>query len=66
MGAFAVLGVSSSSGLAYAIVLHLVQLLVTITFGLWGMIRDGQSFSTLLASIGNQNQTSETIMEEEH
>lgn len=66
MGAFAVLGVSSSSGLAYAIVLHLVQLLVTTTFGLWGMIRDGQRFSTLLASIGNQNQATEILKEEEY
>jgi len=66
MGAFAVLGVSSSSGLAYAIVLHLVQLLVTTTFGLWGMIRDGHRFSTLLASIGNQNQATEILKEEEY
>lgn len=51
MGAFAILGASGSSGLAYAIVLHLVQIVVTTTFGLWGMIRDGRSLSSLLASV---------------
>jgi uncharacterized protein (TIRG00374 family) len=56
VGAFTILGVSSSAGLAYAVVLHLVQIVVTTTFGLWGMIRDGRSFSSLLASIREKQQ----------
>jgi hypothetical protein len=66
VGAFAILGVSSSSGLAYAIVLHLVQVLVTTVFGLWGMIRDGQKLSTLLASITDNKQIEEPAAIEEH
>lgn len=54
MGAFALLGITSASALAYAIILHLVQILVTTVFGLWGMIRDGQSFATLLDSVTNK------------
>ena len=66
VGAFAVLGVSSSSGLAYAIVLHLVQVIVTTVFGLWGMIRDGQNLSTLLSSVTDQKQVQEPAAIEEH
>lgn len=66
VGAFAILGVSNSAGLAYAIVLHLVQIVVTTTFGLWGMIRDGRSFTSLLASIKNDQQEDKIVMSEEH
>lgn len=51
MGAFALLGVTASYGLAYAIVLHLAQVLVTTIFGVWGLIRDGQSLSSLFETI---------------
>jgi len=54
LGAFAILGASSASGLAYAIVLHVVQIFVTTVFGLWGIIRDGQKLSTILDSILNK------------
>lgn len=66
MGAFAVLGVSGSSGLAYAIVLHLVQIVVTTTFGLWGMIRDGRSLSSLLASVLEKQRNDTNTIDEEH
>ncbi len=66
VGAFAVLGVSNSAGLAYAIVLHLVQIVVTTTFGLWGMIRDGRSFSSLLATIKEKQQADQIATSEEH
>jgi len=54
LGAFALLGISSGSALAYAIVLHLAQIFVTTLFGLWGMVRDGQKLSTLLDSLVNR------------
>ena len=54
LGAFALLGISSGSAVAYAIVLHLVQIFVTAVFGLWGMARDGQKLSTLLDSLVNK------------
>jgi len=66
MGAFAVLGASGSSGLAYAIILHLVQIVVTTTFGLWGMIRDGRSLSSLLASVGEKQRIDYNKINEEH
>lgn len=65
VGAFAILGVSNSAGLAYAIVMHLVQILVTTTFGLWGMIRDGRSFSSLLATIKEKQQNDQFEKSEE-
>lgn len=51
LGAFALLGVTTHAGLAYAIVLHLAQILVTTFFGIWGLIRDGQSLSTLFETV---------------
>ena len=66
VGAFAILGVSNSAGLAYAIVLHLVQIVVTTTFGLWGMFRDGRSLSSLLASLKNGQQEEQIVVSEEH
>jgi hypothetical protein len=66
VGAFVILGVSNSAGLAYAIVLHLVQIVVTTTFGLWGMIRDGRSFSSLLSSIKQEQQVEHIVISEEH
>ena len=64
VGAFAILGVTNTSALAYAIVLHLAQVIVTTAFGLWGMIRDGQSFSTIFSSLMNKKE-SESIASEE-
>ncbi len=61
LGAFALLGISSSSALAYAIVLHLAQIFVTTLFGLWGMFRDGQKLSTLLDSIVNRKNGKNTV-----
>lgn len=62
MGAFALLGISSGSALAYAIVLHLVQIFITTLFGLWGMIRDGQKLSTLLDSISQKKNVEKTVI----
>lgn len=66
VGAFAILGVSNSAALAYAIVLHLVQVVVTTTFGLWGMIRDGRSFSSLLAPLVEEQPEDQIATSEEH
>ncbi len=66
VGAFAILGVSNSAGLAYAIVLHLVQIVVTATFGLWGMIREGRSFSTLLTAIREKQLEEQVVTSEEY
>lgn len=54
VGSLALLGISSSSALAFAIVMHLNQIIITAIFGLWGLIRDGQSLSGLLASLSDK------------
>jgi len=51
VGSLALLGISSGSALAYAIVMHVDQIIITAVFGLWGLIRDGQSLSSLLSSL---------------
>ncbi len=54
VGSLALLGISSSSALAFAIVMHLDQIVITAIFGMWGLIRDGQSLSSLLATLSDQ------------
>ena len=56
VGAFALLGISSSAALAYAIVLHIDQIIVSAVFGLWGLIRDGQNLSTIMSSLTAKKQ----------
>jgi uncharacterized membrane protein YbhN (UPF0104 family) len=59
VGSLALLGISSGSALAYAIVMHLDQIVLTAVFGLWGLIRDGQSLSSLLSSLTEKKPTVE-------
>jgi hypothetical protein len=65
VGSLALLGISSSSALAYAIVMHLDQIVVTAVFGLWGLIRDGQSISSLLASLSQKKPADEALINKE-
>jgi glycosyltransferase 2 family protein len=51
VGAIVIVGGASSKALAYAIVLHFMQFLVSGIFGIWGLIREGMSFSQLINSI---------------
>lgn len=48
VGALAVLGVSRSQALAYAITLHLLQFIITGIIGLYGLAREGQSIGELI------------------
>lgn len=59
VGALAILGVSTGSALAYAVILHLIQIVVTAIFGLWGLIRDGQNLTTLFSTLSNQKKVEE-------
>jgi uncharacterized protein (TIRG00374 family) len=61
VGSLTILGISSSSALAYAIVLHLDQIVITAVFGLWGLIRDGQNLSSLLASLSKKKEQEEAV-----
>lgn len=47
VGALSILGISNSTALAYAIVLHFVQFFTTAIFGLIGLSREGQSIESL-------------------
>ena len=47
VGAFALLGVESSKALAYALILHAMQFIVSSSFGFIGLVKEGHSFSTL-------------------
>lgn len=47
VGALALLGVTSSTGLAFAITLHAMQFVITAILGLIGLAQDGRSVSQL-------------------
>ena len=51
VGALAVLGVSRSQALAYAITLHLLQFVLTGIIGLYGLAREGQSIGALIGQL---------------
>jgi hypothetical protein len=46
-----VLGVSYSPALAYAFLMHFIQFGMTGIFGVWGLARQGKSFSNLWSEI---------------
>lgn len=47
VGALALLGVSSSIGLAFAITLHAMQFIITAILGLIGLLQDGRSLTQI-------------------
>ena len=51
VAAVVILGGKESQALAYAILFHVLQFIVSGVFGFWGLIRDGQSFSSLRANL---------------
>ncbi|MCJ7694709.1 MAG: flippase-like domain-containing protein [Anaerolineaceae bacterium] len=48
VGAFALLGIESSIALAYALILHAMQFVISSGFGFIGLILEGQSISSLI------------------
>lgn len=53
-----ILGGDESSALAYAIIMHFMQFISVGIFGIWGLIREGQSLKSLF-SAANFNEGSE-------
>ena len=51
VAAAVILGGAESQALAYAILFHVIQFIVSGFFGIWGLIRDGQTFSSLTTSL---------------
>ncbi len=63
VAALSLYGVNQSQALAFALVSHLVQILSTTFFGIWGFIREGLSVGELLTQIRNtQNNQEEIVM----
>jgi glycosyltransferase 2 family protein len=50
-GALSLVGVSFSLALGYAILMHFIQFVITGILGLWGLARDGRSFSSLFRDL---------------
>jgi uncharacterized protein (TIRG00374 family) len=49
--ALVIVGANESMALVYAILIHVLQFTISMILGLWGLIRDGQNFSKLLADL---------------
>jgi len=53
----AVLGIERASALAYALILRLVNIMVTTTFGAFGLSRDGQSLMGIYQELRQRKET---------
>lgn len=51
VGALTLVGVNTSAALAYAIMMHFLQFMVTAIFGFWGLAQERRSLSSLFAEI---------------
>ncbi|HEX2978698.1 MAG TPA: lysylphosphatidylglycerol synthase transmembrane domain-containing protein, partial [Anaerolineaceae bacterium] len=51
VGALSLLGFSASIGLAYAVILHFTQWVITAIFGIYGLMREGRSLSSFVSDI---------------
>jgi uncharacterized protein (TIRG00374 family) len=51
VAAVVVLGGDESSALAYAIIMHFMQFISVGIFGIWGLIREGQSLQSLFSAV---------------
>jgi len=49
--ALSILGIAKPVALAYAIILHFTSFVLTAIFGLWGLLRERRSLSTLFSDI---------------
>lgn len=54
VGALSILGVETATALAYALLMHLIQYVATGVLGLIGLIREGQSLSSIFSTVTHQ------------
>jgi uncharacterized protein (TIRG00374 family) len=54
VGALSLLGFSASIGLAYAVILHFMQWVITAIFGLLGLMQEGRSLSSFFSDISRR------------
>lgn len=60
VASMALLGISTSSALAYAITMHAMQFVITGIFGLFGLIREGRSIKNLFSKELKQDNHQQT------
>jgi glycosyltransferase 2 family protein len=65
VGAVAILGGASATALAYAIILHLIQFMVSGIFGIWGLLREGESMTSLFSKITQNTMDNQPATEPE-
>lgn len=51
VGALSILGINSSIGIAFAVVMHFLQFVITGLLGLFGLAKEGKSLSSFFADI---------------
>ncbi|MRR29854.1 flippase-like domain-containing protein [bacterium] len=51
VAALSLLGVDSSSALAYAVIMHFSQVIIAVILGVWGLMREKQSLTSLVSSL---------------
>lgn len=56
VAALTLLGITASTALAYALIMHFIQFATTAVLGFWGLARDGRSLTDLFSEIQNRKQ----------
>jgi hypothetical protein len=62
VAALVIVGGNESAALAFAIMLHVLQFVICAILGIWGLIRDGQSYTSLMSNL-HLSQTSNHLNE---
>jgi uncharacterized protein (TIRG00374 family) len=63
VAALVILGGTESVALAYAVLQHGIQFIISAIFGLWGLVREGQSLSSLMQNIQQGEADKESVEE---
>jgi len=58
VAALSLLGLDSSTALAYAIIVHFAQVIVAVILGVWGLMREKQSLTSLVSRSAMQSEGS--------
>jgi uncharacterized protein (TIRG00374 family) len=66
IAAFSLFNIDATSALAYAISVHLMNIIVNGAFGLYGLANSGKSISSLMHDLGLKQPPDEITMEQSH
>jgi glycosyltransferase 2 family protein len=64
VGALALVGIDASTGLAYAVVMHFMQFVVTGILGMIGLMKEGRSLSSVFMAAKSQKEMTSSPSEE--